>query len=511
MTVMTLCPPARTTQAFDLWPHQKAAVSVAHEAIRRGDSAGLWAMPTGTGKTVAFVTLARDRDRHTLILVHRDELVVQTLGTLEAIWPDASVGVIKAARDEWSHGEQVVVASVQSLQNGRLARMPRDRFQFVIADEAHHAVAPTWRAIIDHFRHDFLLGTTATPERLDGQGLSDLFGPRPLYAYPLRQAIKDKVLVPLRQYGVSTHTSLEGVSTRAGDFATGELSLAINRPERNKIIVDAYLEHTPDRRAVVFAVDVAHAEALSEKFTDAGISTAMISGATPIDERREALAAFRRGDIRVVCNCEVLTEGWDDRGVSAVLMARPTQSRGLYTQCIGRILRRCDEENKEDAIVIDFADNARKHKLITVLDLFGDTDKRDAAGEDVIDCVDRELAEQERQHLIDTLTPVSWRLERVSPWPEMPSLRGYVAAYSWHSSPASDKQLKFLRGFGLAVERAVTKGEASYLIDRSMEFRAAYPSPPTPKQTWFLKRHRAWSEDMSFDDASRRIRELKSS
>lgn len=509
MTMMTLRPPPGRTQLLALWPHQEAAISATHEAIRRGVSEALWAMPCGCGKTFAFVTFARDLDRHTLILVHRDELIGQTLITLEEIWPDAPVGVIKAECDEWDDDQQVVVASVQSLRNGRLDRMPRDRFPFIIADEAHHAVAPTWRAIIDHFRHDFLLGVTATPERLDGEGLSDLFGPRPLYSYPLRQAILDRVLVPLRQYGVSTHTSLEGVSARAGDFATGELSVAINTPARNTIVVDAYKKHAADRRAVVFAVDVEHAKALSAKFTDAGIATAMISGATPIEVRRETLAAFRRGEIRVVCNCEVLTEGFDDRGVSAILMARPTKSRGLYTQCIGRSLRRCDQEGKVDAVVIDFADNAHRHKLITVLDLFGQPDKADAAGEDVIEFVDREIADQERQRLIDTLTPVSWRLERVCPWPEFPSLRGYVAAYPWHSQPASEKQGQFLRGFGLDVTRALTKGECSYLIDRALEFRAAYPSPATPKQQYFLKGRHAWRENMTFDEAHRRIRELR--
>lgn len=276
--------------------------------------------------------------------------------------------------------------------------------------------------------------------------------------------------------------------------------------------MNAYRKHAAKRRAVVFAVDVEHAEALAAKFKAADITAAMISGTTPIDERRERLAAFRRGDIRVMCNCEVLTEGWDDRGVSAVLMARPTKSRALYTQCIGRSLRRCDEEGKKDAIVIDFADNAQQHKLVTVLDLFGKTDKADkvdAAGRDVIDFVDREVAEQERQHRIETLTPVSWRLERVCPWPETPSLRGYVATAPWQFHPASDKQLKYLRGVGLDIERGLTKGEAGYLLDRALEFRTAYPAPPTPKQRRFLKHRGAWCDDLTFDEAHRRISELK--
>lgn len=154
-------PSIGSTPPFRLWPHQQAALVAAHSAIRRGVSEGLWSMPTGTGKTVAFVTLARDLDWPTLILVHRDELVTQTVNTLEDVWPDASVGVVKAKLDDWHDDEQVVVASVQSLHNGRLTRIPRDRFELVVADEAHHAVAQTWRAVFDHFRHRFLLGTTA--------------------------------------------------------------------------------------------------------------------------------------------------------------------------------------------------------------------------------------------------------------------------------------------------------------------------------------------------------------
>ncbi len=502
-------PPTAPTQAPTLWPHQLAAVAVTHEAIRRGTDRGLWSMPTGCGKTVAFTTLARDLNLPTLTLVNRDELVSQTVNTLSDVWPDATVGVIKAKRDEWRGDEKVVVASIQSLHNGRLTRMPRDRFEFVIADEAHHAIAPSWQAAIDHFQHRFLLGVTATPERLDGEGLAELFGPRPLYSYALRQAIKDGVLVPIRQYCATTCASLDGVSTRAGDFAVGELSLAANTPARNKIVVNAYRLHAADRRAVAFAVDVEHAEALAAQFQAADITAAVVTGTTPIDERRETLAAFRRGDIRVLCNCQVLVEGWDDRGVSAVLMARPTKSRGLYTQSIGRSLRRCDEEGKADAIIIDFSDNAIRHKLVSVLDLFGSTDKRDAGGEDVIDVVDREVAEQEQQRRIETITPVSWRLERVSPWPEMPTLRGYVPSAPWHRDPASKKQVGYLRHFGLDVERDLTKGEASFLIDRSSEFRAAYPAPATPKQRWFLRKCKRWVDGMSLDEASKVISELK--
>lgn len=492
-----------TNTPIRLWPHQVAAISATHSAIDRGDSAGLWSLPCGTGKTWAFVRLARDLDWPTLILVHRDELVRQTIDTLEAVWPDVSVGVVKAQRDEWQDGQQVVLASVQSLHNGRLDRMPRDRFDLVIADEAHHSAARTWRAIIAHFQHKFLLGASATPERLDGEGLSDLFGPLPLYSYPLRKAIRDGILVPLRQYGVTTETDLDGVSVRGGDFSTRELSNATNTSARNKIVVNAYLQHASDRRAVVFSVDVEHAKALASAFQGEGVSTAIVAGNTPLDERREVLAAFRRGDIHAICNCELLIEGWNDRGVSAVLMARPTKSRSLYTQAIGRALRRCDEEGKQDAIVIDFCDNARRHKLVTVFDLFGTTDKNDAAGADVIAVVDCERKAAEQRQEIAIQAPLTWRSTEVCPWGgEQPTLAGYVAAARWHSHEASNKQLRYLASFGVEVSRALSKGECSHLIDRLRECDVAHPMPATDRQQKFLVNQNRWRDGITKREAN---------
>ena len=507
------CPPHRSgptapTQAPSLWPHQRAACAAIHSAIDRGQPSGMVSMPTGSGKTFVFCSVARDLGAPTLVLIHRDELVIQTVDTLSIAWPDASVGVIKAARDEWQDGQQVVIASVQSLHNGRLGRMPRNRFGLVIADECHHAVAASWRAAIDHFNdRRFLLGVSATPERFDGVGLAELFGDKPLYSYPLRQAIADRILCKLTQYGVSTSASLDSVSTRGGDFALGELSQAVNTSARNAVIVETFQEYAADRRAVAFTVDVQHARDLVDAFNGASIAASIVHGAMDIDERRHTLQRFAAGDIRVLCNCMVLTEGYDDKGVDCILMARPTRSRSLYTQAVGRGLRRAD--GKDDCIVIDYVDNSRRHKLVTALDLFGKTVKTDADGEDVIEVVDQDLREQEERSEIESLTPLTWRLERVCPWPEVPSLKGYVPTKPWHEDAASPKQIKFLQGLGLATDRDLTKGEVSYLLDRSLEFRTAFPSPPTPKQRWFLKQRGAWDENLTFDQARELIGRLK--
>jgi hypothetical protein len=469
-------------------------------------------MPTGCGKTRAFCTLAAQLGWPTLVLVHRDELVRQTVDELGETWPSAVVGVVKAERNEWATTPagckpDAVVASVQSLHANRLAEMPADRFGLVIADEAHHAVAPTWARVLDHFSSRFILGCTATPERADGKGLAERFGERPLYSYALRRAIEDDHLVRLRQYAIDTAADLDGVCFRAGDFAGSELSAAVNTPERNRVVVEAYQKHAPERRAVVFCVDVQHATDMASAFNRAGIAAGCVVGDTPTDERRQLLRDFGAGNLRVVTNCAVLTEGFDDRGIGAVLMARPTCSRALYTQCIGRGLRKAN--GKVDCVVLDFADNSRRHKIVTALDLLGAVTARNAQGHDVVEVCDADRAEAERRKLVESTCPLKWRRKAVSPWPELPNLSGYAPSEAWHGHSATGPQVRYLGVFGLNVTRRLTKGEASYLISRALEYEAAYPTPATGAQRGWLKRRGVWRDGMSKREACRLIGEMK--
>jgi superfamily II DNA or RNA helicase len=499
---------------IELWPHQTAAIAATESAMHAGVGCGLWSMPTGSGKTVTFTTFARRLGLPTLVMVHRDELIRQTVATLADVWPAAHVGVVQGDRNEWGYGPDVaigydvVVASVQSMHERRLAQIPSDLFGLIVVDEAHHAVAETWQAIIHHFsQHRFVLGVTATPDRADGKGLAELFGPRPLYSYPLRSCIDDGHLARITQYQIETTTDLSSVTKRHGDFATGELTEAVNTPERNRVIVDAYQSHASDRRAIAFCVGVQHAESLAETFFLAGVPAAHVSGDMPVQGRRDILRGFAAGDIRVLANCAVLTEGFDDRGIEAVLMARPTMSRSLYTQCIGRGLRKAP--GKTDCLILDYTDNSQRHKLITVLDLFGAPHATDAAGADAIEVADYDRDEAERLCEIVSQRPLKWRLASVCPWPELPNLSGYVKASGWHGADASSKQLAYLNRQGLDVSRGITKGEASYLIDRCMDFEAQFPSPATSKQRYCLRRAGLWRDGLSKKEASRLIGQFK--
>lgn len=496
-----------------LWPHQKAAIKTALDVIGVRRKTGLWALPTGTGKTVAFCELARrlreQRWGRVLILVQRDELVRQTVETLEWVIPHATRGVIKARLDEWNR--DIVVASVQSLHADRLERYDQDLFDLIIVDEAHHSAANSYQAILDWFRPRFVLGVTATPERHDGKGL-DFFGDRPIYHYPLRRAIKDGLLVKLRQYGIETGISLDDVKRRMGRFVVSELSAEVNTPERNRVAVESYLEHAKGRRAIVFCVDRQHIQDMAAAFNDLGVPASFVDGTLPAGERSQNLADFRAGRYLAMVSCEVLTEGFDDPGVSAVVMARPTGSRPWYTQAVGRGLRLCKAEGKTDCVVLDLTDNSRKHKLVTALNLLGkpeDSELTDANGRDVISAVDEEIAELERAAKVKSVKPLAWAAEERSPWPELPDLAGYTPGAPWNHEQASGKQVGFIRSFGIDVERELTKGEASWLINQCLELDQEMPIPATPGQKGYLTRRgvltQTQAESISKRDASKLI------
>lgn len=494
-----------------LRPYQLEAIFRSAEAIADGQSSGLLVMPTGCGKTFIACELLRLLRLPTLFIVHRDELIQQTIKTLGWCWPMARVGVIKAERNEWQNND-VTIASVQSLSRRRLETIPKDRYAIVVADECQHIRAETWERAIDYFDKAFLLGLTATPDRLDGKGLAKWFGPEPIFTYNLRQAIDDDYLVRIRQYAIHTDSDLDDVPMRAGDFAEGALASATNTPERNQAIVEAFHEHASDRRAVCFCVDVAHSYDLALAFSESGIRSVCVTGEMDLDERRDTIARFAAGKIQVVTNCQVLTEGWDDPDVDCVIMARPTKSRALYTQCLGRSLRLpLHNKSKLDALILDITDNCHRHSLITACSLLGVKDKN-ASGMDILGILEAEEKEEQlRQSAIQEQFrgPIVWRLESVCPWPDVPSLKGYVGRSPWQQEPATEKQEKMVRSFGLEIQKELTKGEASHLIDKCLAYDAMYPAPATAKQQWLLRYLGGWEEGLTKKEASRRIGKLK--
>lgn len=376
---------------FALRPYQRQCLEAIEKAYWKGVRRQLVCLPTGTGKTVVFAHLPQHlkMKKRMLVLAHREELLDQAVDKFRRANPDLPVGVEQAERRA-ADDDRVVVASVQTLsreRSERLARFAPEAFSIVVVDEAHHAVAPSYRRVLEHFgffapdTKRLLVGVTATPRRGDDKGLDEIFQ-EIVFRKTLREMIEAKFLCDLSGWRVESETSLDGVATRHGDFVAGQLSDRVNVEARNGLIVAAYREKLDGRRAIAFCVDVQHAIDLSERFRGAGVSCRPVWGDMPRERRVDALAAFSRGDVKVLTNCNVLTEGYDEPLVEGILLSRPTQSALLYVQMVGRGLR--PAPGKAGLIVIDIVDASRKHSLVSLPTLFGLSEKFDLEGKSLL-------------------------------------------------------------------------------------------------------------------------------
>src|SRR5712671_6789815 len=319
-------------------PYQYEAVAALLAAAARGVQRPLLVLPTGTGKTIIFALLVQRRGGRALILAHRDELIQQAVDKLRLVDPTLPLGVVQADRDE--HTAPTVVASVQTLsRRERLARVVPD-FHTIVIDEAHHAPAATYRRILDHCQAwraegPLVVGVTATPERGDRQSLRPVFD-RIVYQKTLVEMMQAGYLVDLRAIQVLLHADFDALRTPHGDFVEAELErllLAANAPAQ---VLAAFQAHAAGRKALLFTPTVATAYAMAETFCAAGIAAEALDATTPLATRRAILQRLHTGATRVVANCAVLTEGFDEPSVDCIIIARPTQSALLYQQMLGR-------------------------------------------------------------------------------------------------------------------------------------------------------------------------------
>lgn len=329
-------------------------------------------LPTGCGKTIVFLSLARgvvEAGGRVLIVAHRDELILQPIEKLSLVWPEVpEPGVIKAER--FDPDRPIVLASIQTLWR-RLDRLSQG-FDLFVIDEAHHAAASTYRKALDRLFElnptMKVLGVSATLYRKDGESLREVFE-EVAFEYSVLEAIADGFLCGIDYRAVRTGCDLSEVwfDYRAGDFSVSQLAETVNTTERNRFAVETWLELARGRKAIAFCVDIKHACDLAETFRAYGVEAQTVTGETPLEERRAMLKAFARGEIPVITNCQVLTEGFDDPAVDCLLLARPTASKALYVQMVGRGLRLYP--GKKDCLVIDLVDNSSRHSLVSIADL----------------------------------------------------------------------------------------------------------------------------------------------
>lgn len=376
---------------IQLRDYQSDAISATIKARNEESiTRSLVSLPTGTGKTLVFSELARRLQAKTLILAHRDELIRQAADKVSMVWPGASIGIIKAQENNFQ-GKNVVCASVQTLaRTARLNQITDEGFNLLVIDEAHHSTAQTYQDIIqalgffDGDPDKLLLGVSATCFRSDKKGLGHIFQ-KVVYSTTILTMIRAGYLADIKGYRAYTGADISSVDTRQGDFVGGQLARAINTEERNQIVIDSYLQYASKRKAIAFCASVEHAEDLADRFNDNGIIARALSGDSPEDKRREVLRAFANGEVQVLTNCALFTEGFDEPSIDCVLMCRPTKSQILYTQCIGRGTRK--HPGKTDCIVIDFADN--RHDICCLPQLLGFSQDKLTKGETVSDEIDK--------------------------------------------------------------------------------------------------------------------------
>ena len=343
---------------LELKQHQREALDALQAMRDRHETIALLYHATGTGKTVTAVMDAKRCGGRTLFLAHTQELVNQAADTFRNLWPEVTVGrYMEAIKEPDAH---VVCGSVQSVAL-HLEDFREDAFSYLIVDEAHHAAADTYQKILAYFHPAFTLGLTATPERTDdNRAILDIFK-NTAHKLDIRTAVEIGELVPIRCIRIHTNIDLTRVRFNSVQYNIRDLESKIYVPERNRLIVDTWLQYVRDKRTVVFCASVRHAEQIAELFRQAGVPAAAVSGGMKPAERREFQDRFVRREILVLCACDLLNEGWDCPEIEVLFMARPTMSRVLYTQQLGRGMRLFP--GKESLMVFDFVDNASQYNM----------------------------------------------------------------------------------------------------------------------------------------------------
>jgi DNA repair protein RadD len=318
--------------------------------------------PTGSGKTIiasAIVHAADAKRSKVLFLAHRRELVRQAHEKLYDYGIDA--GIIQAGFDLRPE-QPVQVASISTLwaRAYRSSRMERPPADLVIIDEAHRCRARTYTEIVESYPNAVILGLTATPCRGDGRGLGNAFDTM-VECPPVQELIDLGFLVPTKVYAPS-QPDLTGVAVAHGDYVESQLAERINTNQLVGDIVTHWHRLAEGRKTVVFATGVAHSIHIRDEFRRSGVLAEHVDGDTPTEERDEILRRLSAGEIDLVCNCMVLTEGWDQPDVSCIALARPTKSMGLFRQMVGRVLR--PAPGKDHALVLDHAGAVFQHGFV---------------------------------------------------------------------------------------------------------------------------------------------------
>ena len=359
--------PVQMGQTIELRDYQQEAIDNLKKMREDGKTIALLYHATGVGKTITAITDAKAVGGRTLFLVNALKLASQAKDTFAKVWPEATLGEYTGSQKDVS--QTVIFATVQSISKDLERFSPTD-FDYLIVDECHHAAANTYQKIFTYFHPKFILGLTATPERSDGEDMLELFQ-NVAHKMDLKTAVERGVLVPIRCIRVKTNIDLTDVRINGIKYNSQDLESKLFIPERNQLIVDTYLKYVNGKKTVIFCASVDHAAEIAKLLRDNGVKAEAVSGRDRVEVREKILKDYETGSTNVLCACDLLNEGWDSPHTTVLFMARPTMSKTIYLQQLGRGTRRCP--GKEDLLVVDFVDNANMfnmpYSLHRVLDI----------------------------------------------------------------------------------------------------------------------------------------------
>ncbi|KAI7215455.1 DEAD/DEAH box helicase-like protein [Hortaea werneckii] len=428
--VTTVQPPQDDPSTVKLRPYQEESIQAVLDYLSKGERRLGLSLATGSGKTVIFSHLIgripppTKAAYQTLVLAHRSELVEQAARHCRNLYPGQVVEIERAERHA-SGLADITVASIQSLLSGngdRLRKYDPSRFKLLLVDEAHHIAAKSYLDVLQHFglleyplkTPTALVGVSATFSRADGISLGRAID-HIVYHKDYLDMIEDDWLASVIFTTVQSGANLSKVKSARGDFQTGSLSKAVNNDETNAITVRAWMAKANSRKStLVFCVDLAHVTSLTAMFRHHGIDAQFVTGDTPSKLRKERLDSFKRGEYPVLLNCGIFTEGTDIPNIDCIVLARPTQSRNLLVQMIGRGLRK--HKGKKDCHIIDMVASLETG-IVTTPTLFG-LDPReivnDADAKGLRSLKERKESEKARQdHAASLARPTGFSLENI--------------------------------------------------------------------------------------------------
>lgn len=491
--------------------YQQEAINAIKKDMDKGTKSCLMVLATGLGKTFCAVKLVEQLGfKRVLFITHTQELIeqsglaflkdkfddnfakaVEDIGFVD--WASGSrgmfaqqdssfrMGVIKASA--FNIDGEVTMASAQTIYR-RLDKIPKDYFDLIIADEVHLYLSRTFSEPLNYFTPKLLLGLTATPHRQDGISLGTMFE-KMSYEYNIAEGIKDGYLAQLDAIRVKTDLSLDNVRTTGGELNQKDLQNEVDTEERNKLIVDSYIEYANGRQGIMFCAGVEHASALASLFVEHGISAKPVVGDEEVTpERSQTIRDFKDGKIQILTGVDILTAGFDHANTGCIGHCAPTKSLTRWLQRTGRGTRLKDEEYVgkfgQQAVILDFVDSTTRHRLINAweLDKGKPTEEKTFMTQEKKDHI---ISEREKRKVF--IAPTS-KVNQVIDLLEIPKV--VISNSIRMQEDATEAQLKWISSLGYDIVGVqYTKKMCSEIISN------------LPAQPWQVAKARSWNYDVS--------------